>query len=131
MSMLSLTTRRISISTMAGGGVCGKGDGIAHGAITGVGSTIKGSHPFMEGYREVGGMTTGIIVGEESHGTICRSVTSNLNRTGAHRKRTNIRRSNRLGVPTRASPERNQNSSLERSNKNPRKNHDNPARNLK
>src|SRR5659263_652984 len=131
MSMLSLTTRRISISTMAGGGVCGKGDGIAHGAITGVGSTIKGSHPFMEGYREVGGMTTGIIVGEDSHGTTSGYLTSNLNRTGADGKRTTIGRSNRLGVSRGGSPERNQNSSLERSNKNPRKNHDNPARNLK
>ena len=61
---------------MDGGGVHGKGAGIAHGTMTRVGATIEGSHPFMEGSRQVGGMTTGNIVGEDVHGTTSRSLTN-------------------------------------------------------
>jgi hypothetical protein len=87
-----------SFSTMVGGGVRGKGAGIAHGTITKVGSTIKGSHPFIQGYRQVGGMTTGIVVGEDINGTTGESLTNNFNETGAAGKRTGIGRSNKLGV---------------------------------
>jgi len=83
---------------MAGGGVRGMGDGIAHGTITQVGSIIKGSHPFIQGYRQVGGMTTGIIVGEDINGTTSEYLTNNFNGTGATGKRTGIGRSNKLGV---------------------------------
>jgi hypothetical protein len=43
-------------------------------------------------------MTTGIIVGEGINGTTNEYLTSNFNRTGAAGKRTNIGRSNKLGV---------------------------------
>ena len=46
-------------STMAGGGVCGKGAGIAPGTIAQVGSIIKEFHLFMRRYLRAGGMTTG------------------------------------------------------------------------
>ena len=87
-----------SFSTMVGGGVRGKGAGIAHGAITQVGSTIKGSHPFMEGYRRVGGTTTGNVAGEDIHGTISGFLNSNFNGTGAPGKRAIIGRSSKPGV---------------------------------
>ena len=96
--MLSLTQMWTSFSTMVGGGVPGKGAGIAHGTMTQVGSTIKGSHPFMQGYRQVGGMTTGIIVGEDINGTTSEYLTNKFNGTGATGKRATIGRSNKLGV---------------------------------
>jgi len=52
----------------------------------------------MEGYRQVGGMTTGIIVGEDINGTTSEYLTNNFNGTGATGKRTGIGRSNKLGV---------------------------------
>jgi hypothetical protein len=52
----------------------------------------------MEGYRQVGGVTTGIIVGEDSNGTTSGSLTSNFNGTGAPGKRATIGRSNKPGV---------------------------------
>jgi hypothetical protein len=60
-----------------GGGVRGKGAGIARGTMTPVGPTTKGSHPFIEGYRRAGGMTTGIVAGEDIHGTTSGSLTRN------------------------------------------------------
>jgi hypothetical protein len=52
----------------------------------------------MEGYRQAGGMTTGIIGGEDNNGTTSGYLNSNLNRTGAAGKRTGIGRSNKPGV---------------------------------
>jgi hypothetical protein len=63
-----------------------------------VGSTIKGSHPFIQGYRQVGGVTTGIIVGEDINGTTSGYLTGNFNGTGAPGKRAIIGRSNKPGV---------------------------------
>jgi len=83
---------------MVGGGVRGKGAGIAHETITQVGSTIKGSRPFIEGYHQVGGMTTGITVGGDISGTTNEYLTSKFNKTGGAGKRAGIGRSNRLGV---------------------------------
>jgi hypothetical protein len=48
--MLSLTQMWISFSTTAGGGVRGKGDGIARGAIVQGGATIKRSYSSGWGY---------------------------------------------------------------------------------
>jgi hypothetical protein len=83
---------------MVGGGVRGKGDGTARGAIVQVGATIKTFHLFIEGYHQVGGMTIGSIVGEGSNGTISEYPTNNFNGTGATGKRTDIGRSKVLGV---------------------------------
>ena len=83
---------------MAGGGVHGKGAGIAHGNIAQVGSTIKAFHLFMQGYPQVGGMTTGSIIGEGIHGTTSEYLTNNFKRTGATGKRADIGRSSKLGV---------------------------------
>jgi hypothetical protein len=83
---------------MVGGGVRGKGAGIAHRTTIQVGSTIKGSHLFMEGYRRVGEMTIGIIVGKDIHGTTSVYLTNNFNGTGATGKRAGIGRNKIPGV---------------------------------
>ena len=83
---------------MAGGGGRGKGGGIARATMIPVGPTTKGSHPFIREYREVGGMTTGIIAGEDNHGTTSGYRTDNLIRTGAPGKRAIIGKSNKPGV---------------------------------
>ena len=83
---------------MVGGGVRGKGVGIAHGTTTRVGFTIKAYHLFIEGYHQVGEMTTGTIVGEVINGTTSQSPKDNFNRTGAPGKRTSIGRNKIPGV---------------------------------
>jgi hypothetical protein len=83
---------------MVGGGVRGKGDGIARGTIVQVGSTIETFHLFMPGYHQVGGMTIGSIVGEGINGTTSEYLTNNFNGTGATGKRADIGRSKILGV---------------------------------
>ena len=83
---------------MVGGGVRGKGDGIARGTIVQVGATIETFHLFIEGYHQVGGMTTGNIVGKGINGTTNEYLTNNFNGTGAAGKRAGIGRSNKLGV---------------------------------
>jgi hypothetical protein len=98
MFILSLTQMRTFFSTMVGGGVRGKGAGITHGTITQVGPTIRGSHPFMRGYRQVGEMITGITVGEDINGTTSEYLTNNFKGIGATGKRAGIGRSNKLGV---------------------------------
>jgi hypothetical protein len=87
-----------SFSTMAGGGVRGKGAGIAHTTMTQAGLTIKGLHPFIQGYRQLGGMTTGIIVGEVIHGIISEYPMNKSNITGAIGNRADIGRSKIPGV---------------------------------
>jgi hypothetical protein len=98
---------------MVGGGVRGKGAGIAHGPITQVGSAIKGSHPFIQEYLQAGGMTTGTIVGEDVNGTTSEYLTNNFNKTGGVGKRTGTGRSNKPGVSRVCSPERDHNNHLE------------------
>jgi hypothetical protein len=83
---------------MVGGGVRGKGDGIARVTIVQVGATIETFHLFIEGYPQDGGMTTGIIVGEDINGTTSEYLTNNFNGTGATGKRAGIGRSKILGV---------------------------------
>jgi hypothetical protein len=83
---------------MVGGGARGKGAGIARDTMIQVGATINTFHLFIEGYLQVGGMTTGIIVGEDSHGTTSEYLTSNFNRTGRAGKRANIGRKKMVGV---------------------------------
>jgi hypothetical protein len=83
---------------MAGGGVRGKGAGIAHGTIMQVGPIIKTFHLFIERYRQAGGMITGIIAGKGINGTTSEYPTSKYKPTGAPGKRTGIGRSKILGV---------------------------------
>jgi hypothetical protein len=83
---------------MVGGGVHGKDDGIARGTIVQVGATIETYPLSTEGYRQVGGMTIGSIVGKDINGTTNEYLTSNFNGTGATGKRADIGRSKILGV---------------------------------
>jgi hypothetical protein len=83
---------------MVGGGVRGKGAGIGHGTMTQVGATIETFHFFIEGYHQVGGMTTGSIVGKGISGTTSGYPTNKSNGTGATGKRADIGRSKILGV---------------------------------
>jgi hypothetical protein len=83
---------------MVGGGVRGKGDGIARGTIVQVGATIETYPLFIVGYHQVGGMTIGSIVGEGINGTTSEYLTNNFNGTGATGKRADIGRSKILGV---------------------------------
>jgi hypothetical protein len=52
----------------------------------------------MEGYRQVGGMTTEIIVGEDIHGTTSEYLTNKSNKTGAPGNRADIGKSKIPGV---------------------------------
>jgi len=83
---------------MAGGGVLGKGDGIAHKTIIQVGATINRFHLFIEGYHQAGGMTTESIVGKDINGTTKEYPTNKSNGTGTTGKRANIGRSKIPGV---------------------------------
>jgi hypothetical protein len=89
---------KISSSTMVGGGVHGEGAGIAHGTIAQAGFTMEASHLFMDGYLQVGGMTTGIIIGEDINGTTNESLSTNFNGTGEVGKRAGTGKSKRPGV---------------------------------
>jgi hypothetical protein len=83
---------------VVGGGVRGKGGGIARGTIAQVGATIETFHLFIEKYHQVGGMTIGNIVGEVINGTPNEYPTKKSNGTGVTGKRVDIGRSNILGV---------------------------------
>jgi hypothetical protein len=63
-----------------------------------VGATIEGVHLFTEVYPQVGGMTTGKIVGKDINGINKEYPTSKSNRTGGAGKRINIGRSKTVGV---------------------------------
>ena len=89
---------RTFFSTVAGGGVRGKGGGTDRGTMIQVGATIEGVHLFTEVYPQVGGMTTGKIVGKGINGTTKQYPTSKSNRTGRAGKRINIGRSRIVGV---------------------------------
>ena len=88
----------ISSSTVVGGGVRGKGAGIARGIIIQVGVTIKTFLLFIEKYHHIGGMTIVGINGKGINGTTSEYLTIKLNGTGTNGKRTNIGRSKILGV---------------------------------
>jgi len=83
---------------MAGGGVIGKGDGIARGIIVQDGSTIETLHLFIMEYHQVGGAPIDSIVIKEMNGTPREYLSNNFNRTGAPGKRTDIGRSKILGA---------------------------------
>jgi hypothetical protein len=65
---------------VVGGGVRGKENGIARITMIQVGATIKGVHLFIGVYPQVGGMTTGRIVGKGIHGINKEYPTSKCNK---------------------------------------------------
>jgi hypothetical protein len=83
---------------VVGGGVRGKENGIARITMIQVGATIKGVHLFIGVYPQVGGMTTGRIVGKGIHGINKEYPTSKCNRTGGHGKKLSIGRNKIDGV---------------------------------
>ena len=89
---------RTFFSTVVGGGVLGKGDGTARITMIQVGATIEGVPLFTEVYPQVGGMTTGKIVGKGINGTTKQYPISKSNRTGGVGKRINIGRNKIVGV---------------------------------
>ena len=89
---------RTFFSTVVGGGVRGKGSGTDRGTIIQVGATIEGVHLFTEVYPQVGGMTTGKIVGKGINGTTKQYPTMKFNATGGHGKGTSIGRDKTVGV---------------------------------
>jgi hypothetical protein len=89
---------RISFSTVAGGGVRGKVNGIAHGTMIQVGVTIVGVHLFIEVYPQAGGMTIGRIVGKGINGINRGCPTIKFNKTGGTGKGISIGRSKIVGV---------------------------------
>ncbi|SPD73484.1 hypothetical protein PITCH_A190060 [uncultured Desulfobacterium sp.] len=88
----------MSFFTMAGGGVLGKGIGIAPGTIVQVGYTINKSHYFIGEYHQVGEITIENIVGEDIHGTTNEYPSIKSTRTGATGKKTDIGRNKIPGV---------------------------------
>jgi hypothetical protein len=88
----------MSFSTVAGGGVRGKVNGTARGTMIQVGATIVGVHLFIEVYPQVGGVTTGRIVGKEINGINKGYPTSKFNKTGGTGKGISIGRSKIVGV---------------------------------
>ena len=83
---------------MVGGGVHGKGAGIAHDTTTQGGPIIEAYHPFIERYPQAGETITGTIGGEVVNGTTNQSPKDNFNRTGAPGKKAGIGRNKIPGV---------------------------------
>jgi len=78
--MLHLTWPWTSSSSVVGGGVHGKGAGIAHGITAQVGAIIMVFHLFMGGYLVDGEMNIGSIVGMVEIGIMNEYLTQNFNR---------------------------------------------------
>ena len=70
---------------------------------------MEAFHLFIERYPQAGGLTTGIIVGEDSNGTTSEYLTNRFNGTGAPGKRASIGRSTIRGVSKVITPEGNHN----------------------
>ena len=97
MSMLSRILKRTFISMTAIGGVHGVVTGIVRGITTEVGHIIQTSRLFTERCPRIGGMNTGSINGEASHGTTNAFPTRKFKRTGTAGKETGIGKETRLG----------------------------------
>jgi len=67
---------------MGGGGVPGKGGGIAHGIITGAGGIMTVCPVFILMSTPGGEATTETIIGTGTGGTMNRFLTNDFNRTG-------------------------------------------------
>jgi hypothetical protein len=83
---------------MVGGGVHGKGAGIAPGIMIQVGAIIETFHLFIREYHQVGGVTIGSVVGEGINGTTNEYPNNKSKRTGATGKGADIGRCKILGV---------------------------------
>ena len=88
----------ISSSTVVGGGVRGKGVGIALGIMIQVGVTINMRHLFIVKCLHIGGMTIGGINGKGTNGTTNEFLTIKCNGTGTNGNMTNIGRSKTPGA---------------------------------
>jgi hypothetical protein len=115
---------------VVGGGVRGKGAGIARGTIVQVGTTIETFHLFIERYHQVGGMTIGGIGGKIINGTPNEYPTKKFNKTGATGKRTDIGRSKILGVSKIWNTERTPNNKIATFNHNPGQNPERRSSNM-
>lgn len=87
LTLILLTT---SFSGMVYGGACGKADGINRAITIRNGLIIKASHPFINVYRRVGGIITGIAAGAGSPGSIKEYRTRISRSIGADGKKTGI-----------------------------------------
>jgi hypothetical protein len=87
-----------SFSMAAGGGVHGKGAGIAHRIMIQAGAIIKEPPPFIKVFPQVGGMITDSAVGKDINGTNKEYPTSKFNKTGRVGKGTDIGRNKIIGV---------------------------------
>ena len=96
--MLFLTWMWTFFSTVVGGGVRGKGAGIARRTMIQVGATIKELHLFMGMCPRVGGMITGNIVGKGMNGTTKEYPTKKCKKTGKAGKKTDIGSGKIIGV---------------------------------
>jgi hypothetical protein len=115
MFTLSLMCPRTFFSTAAGGGVHGKDNGIARGAMMPVGATIEVVHLFIEAYPPIGGTITGRIVGAGVNGSNKEFPTIKFNKTGEHGKKISTGRNKIIGVSeVRISPKNNHNNRLEK-----------------
>jgi len=99
-------SRRTFFSTMAGGGVHGKGAGIARGTITPVWFTIGAFQPSIQEFPRVGGMTTGITAGRVINGTISEYLKNSFKIIGEAGKEINIGKSRTTGVSRDRGPGR-------------------------
>ena len=89
---------RTFFSTVVGGGVHGTDVGIARGIMIQVGAIIEELPLFIEGYLQVGEMTTGRIAGKEINGISKGYPTNKFNATGGHGKGLSIGRNKTDGV---------------------------------
>ena len=88
----------ISSSTAAGGGVHGRGDGIARGTIDQVGTITRKFPLFIGRCHRAGGIHIGKAVGERIDGSSKGYHTRRFNKTGTPGKRTDIGRNIITGV---------------------------------
>jgi hypothetical protein len=116
--MSSLIWIWISSSTMVGGGVCGRTDGIARGTIIQAGITIEAPRLFIVRSLQTGGLIIGSIVGEGINGTTSEYLIETFNRTGEDGKRAGIGSINKPGVSRICNPKRDHGNQFVRSNHN-------------
>ena len=96
--MLFLTWMRTSFSTAAGGGVRGKDAGTVRITMIQAGDIIVGLQLFIEVSPQIGGITTGRIVGKEINGINKECLTSKSSRTGEDGRKIIIGRNKIIGV---------------------------------
>jgi hypothetical protein len=96
--MLCLICKRNYSFSAAGGGVPGKGAGIAHITMTEVGLITSVFLFFIETFLGVGETIIGVICGEDIVGTISGYLITNCNTIGKVGKETSIGKNKTTGV---------------------------------